>query len=103
MALRRAIGLFLALTLYGLLSAPAPAEIRLAEAAIGALLVLGVGLSRPLSVATGHALLERDSPSWETPAVLALAVLLWCPLMRGVWLDWAPGDMVRDVVPLLNL
>ncbi|MFC5359989.1 hypothetical protein [Azospirillum himalayense] len=102
-ALWRAAGLFLALVLYGLLSAPAPAEIRFAEAMIGALLVLGVGLLRPLSVATGHALLERDSPSWETPAVLALAVLLWCPLLRGVWLDWAPGDMVRDVVPLFYL
>ncbi|QCO16247.1 hypothetical protein D3869_00105 [Azospirillum brasilense] len=103
MALRRAIGVFLALALYGLLSAPAPAEIRMAEAAIGALLVQGVGLSRPLSVATGDALLARDSAPWEMPAVLALAVLLWCPLMRGVWLDWAPGDMVRDVVPLLYL
>ncbi|MGY0714788.1 hypothetical protein [Azospirillum argentinense] len=103
MALGRAAGLFLALILYGLLSAPAPGRIRLAEAAIGALLVLGVGLLRPLSVATGHALLERDSPPWELPAVLALAVLLWCPLMRGVWLDWAPDDMLRDVVPLLYL
>lgn len=103
MALWRAAGLFLALVLYGLLSAPAPAEIRPAEAVIGALLVLGVGLLRPLCVATGQTLLERGSPPWEMPAVLALAVLLWCPLMRGVWLDWAPGDMVRDVVPLLNL
>ena len=103
MALWRAAGLFLVLVLYGLLSAPAPAEIRLAEAAIGALLVLGVGLLRSLCVATGQTLLECDSPPWETPAVLALAVLLWCPLMRGVWLDWAPGDMVRDVVPLIYL
>lgn len=102
-ALWRAAGLFLALVVYGLLSAPAPAEIRPAEAVIGALLVSGVGLLRPLSVATGHSLLERDSPPWEMPAVLALGVLLWCPLMRGVWLGWAPGDMVRDVVPLLYL
>ncbi|KAA0684622.1 hypothetical protein [Azospirillum brasilense] len=99
----RAAGLFLALVFYGLLSAPAPAEVRPAEAMIGALLVLGIGLWRPLSVATGQTLLEGDSPPWETPAVLALAVLLWCPLMRGVWLDWALGDMVRDVVPLLYL
>lgn len=102
-ALWRSAGLCLALILYGLLSAPAPAQIRLIEAVIGALLVLGVGLLRPLSVTTGHALLERDSPSWERPAVLALAVLLWCPLMRGVWLDWSPGDMLRDVVPLFYL
>ncbi|WP_343069006.1 hypothetical protein [Azospirillum tabaci] len=102
-ALWRAAGLSLALVLYGLLSAPAPAEIRLVEAAIGALLALGVGLLHPLSVATGHTLLEREMPPWELPAVLALAVLLWCPLMRGVWLGWAPGDMVRDVVPLLYL
>ncbi len=99
----RAAGLFLALVLYGLLSAPAPAEIRPAEAAIGALLVLGVGVLRPLCVATGQTLLERASPPWEMPAVLALSVLLWCPLVRGVWLDWAPGDMMRDVVPLLYL
>lgn len=103
MALWRAAGLSLALAVYGLLSAPAPAEIRLAEAAIGGLLVLCVGLLRPLSVTTGHTLLERDPPPWEMPAVLALAVLLWCPLMRGVWLGWAPRDMVRDVVPLLYL
>ncbi|WP_246653592.1 hypothetical protein [Azospirillum formosense] len=102
-ALWRAAGLFLALVFYGLLSAPAPAEIRPAEGMIGALLVLGVGLRRPLSVVTGQTLLEGGSPPWEAPAVLALAVLLWCPLMRGVWLDWAPGDMVRDVVPLLYL
>ncbi|CAO3374931.1 hypothetical protein [Azospirillum argentinense] len=103
MALVRAAGLFLALLLYGLLSAPAPGQVRLAEAAIGALLVLGGGLLRPLSVVTGHSLLERGSPPWEMPAVLALAVLLWCPLMRGVWLGWAPDDMLRDVVPLLYL
>ena len=103
MALWRSAGLFLALAVYGLLSAPAPADIRPAEAVIGALLVLGVGFLRPLYVATGHSLLDRESLPWELPAVLSLAVLLWCPLMRGVWLGWAPRDMVRDVIPLLYL
>ncbi|MCW2236935.1 hypothetical protein [Azospirillum canadense] len=97
------MGLFLALALYGLFSAPAPSDIRMAEAGIGLLLLLAIGLRRPLYVATAHALRDPRLDGWETPAVLALAWLLWVPVLRGVWVGWAPGDMLRDVVPLLYL
>lgn len=99
----RAQGLFLALALYGLFSAPAPPDLRLTEGAIGLLLVLAVGIRRPLYVVTGHALRAADAAPWEAPVILALAWLLWVPLMRGVWVGWAPGDALRDVVPLLYL
>ncbi|MBP2296719.1 hypothetical protein [Azospirillum rugosum] len=99
----RALGLFLALALYGLFSAPAPPDIRMAEAGIGLLLLLAIGLRRPLYVATAHALRDPRLAGWETPAVLALAWLLWVPVLRGAWVGWAPGDMLRDVVPLLYL
>ncbi|WP_448206234.1 hypothetical protein [Azospirillum sp. sgz302134] len=96
-------GLFLALALYGLLSAPAPPALRWVEAAIGALLVLAVGVLRPLFVVTGHALRDPSADAWEPATILALGWLLWVPAMRGVWVGWAPGDMLRDVVPLLYL
>lgn len=99
----RAWSLVLALVVYGGLSAPAPAELRWAELFIGAVLILGVGWLRPLSVVTGHALTDDGGARWETPALLALGWLLWAPLLRGVWLGWAPGDMLRDVVPLFYL
>lgn len=99
----RVRGLFLALLLYGLSSAPAPPGIRAVEAAIGALLMLAVGVRRPLFVATGHALRAPDVAAWELPAILALSWLLWVPLLRGAWVGWSAGDMLRDVVPLLYL
>lgn len=99
----RALGLLLALAIYGLFSAPAPSGIRLAEAAIALLLLLVVGVRRPLYVVTGHALRDPHLARWETPALLALAWLLWVPLLRGLWVGWVPGDMVRDVVPLFYL
>jgi len=99
----RVRGLFLALALYGLLSAPAPPGVRMIEAAIGALLVLAVGVQRPLFVATGHALRTPGVAAWEAPAILALFWLLWAPLLRGAWLGWEPADILRDVVPLFYL
>ena len=99
----RVRGLFLALLLYGLLSAPAPPGIRVVEAAIGALLMLAVGVRRPLLVATGQALRAPGVAAWELPAILALSWLLWVPLLRGAWVGWSAGDMLRDVVPLLYL
>jgi len=96
-------GLFLALALYGLLSVPAPPALRATEITIGVLLGLAVGVRRPLYVLTGHALSESGTARWELPAILAFAWLLWAPMMRGVWVGWAPADMLRDVVPLFFL
>jgi hypothetical protein len=99
----RVHGLFLALVLYGLLSAPAPPALRAAETVIGALLLCAMGVRRPLLVATGHALGTPGLPSWQAAGILALAWLLWVPLLRGMALGWAARDMLRDVVPLLYL
>lgn len=99
----RVRGLFLALALYGLLSAPAPPGIRVTEALIGTLLVLAVGVQRPLFVATGHAVRAPHVAAWELSAIFALSWLLWVPLLRGAWMGWDAGDMLRDVIPLLYL
>ena len=96
----RASGLFAALALYGLLSAPAPPEVRVVEAAIGALLMAVLGLERPLAVATGHALRAPDLPGWEAVGAAAFVWLLWAPLVRGLTLGWDGAAVLRDVVPL---
>nr|WP_246500084.1 hypothetical protein [Azospirillum soli] len=85
------------------MSAPAPPGIRVVEAVIGSLLLLAVGVRRPLFVATGHALRTPGVAAWEVPAILALSWLLWVPLLRGAWVGWGAGDMLRDVIPLLYL
>ncbi|HYG89135.1 MAG TPA: hypothetical protein VD978_23070 [Azospirillum sp.] len=99
----RAQALFAALALYGLLSAPAPPAVRLVEAAIGALLVVCVGIERPLMAATGHALRSTALPPWESVGTAAFVWLLWAPLVRGLTLGWEPEAIVRDVVPLVYL
>jgi len=96
----RAAALFAALALYGLLSAPAPPEVRAVEAAIGALLLAGSGWRRPCAVATGHALRAPALPGWEAIGILSFAWLLWAPLVRGLTLGWEPAAVLRDVVPL---
>lgn len=96
----RASALFAALALYGLLSAPAPPEVRAVEAVIGALLVASLGLERPLAVATGHALRAPALAGWEAVGALAFVWLLWAPLVRGLTLGWEVGAVLRDVVPL---
>ncbi|WP_448189810.1 hypothetical protein [Azospirillum sp. sgz301742] len=96
----RASALFAALALYGLLSAPAPPEVRVVEAVIGALLLAGIGLERPLFVATGHALRVPDLAGWEAVGVAAFVWLLWAPLVRGLTLGWEAAAVLRDVLPL---
>nr|WP_207457989.1 hypothetical protein [Azospirillum sp. SYSU D00513] len=102
---RRLSTLVLALAVYGALSVPAPPELRFAELAIGALLALTAGLWRPLTVVTGHALRGRGGgrDAWELLGILALAWLLWVPLLRGAWQGWSLANTLRDVVPLLYL
>ena len=89
-----------ALALYGLLSAPAPPEVRAVEVAIGALLLAAVGLIRPVMVATGHTLRAPGLPEWEAVGGAAFAWLLWAPLLRGLMLGWDMAAVLRDVVPL---
>jgi len=94
------VALLGALALYGMLSAPAPPEVRVVEAAIGALLLGALGWRRPCAVVSGHALRAPALPGWEAVGVLSFAWLLWAPLVRGLTLGWEPGAVLRDVVPL---
>lgn len=90
-----------ATVLYGFLGTPAPPVLRWIELAVAALLLLAVGLRRPLLVAVGSAL--TGGPGWAAAGMLAMSWLAWVPLLRGVWLGWGAGDIVRDVVPLVFL
>lgn len=92
-----------AIVLYGLLSAPAPPVVRGVELAVGLLLVLAVGVRRPLVIATGGLAAAGWAAGWERVGAPAFLWLFWAPLVRGVWLGWEAGDMLRDVIPLLYL
>ncbi len=92
-----------ALVLYGLFSAPAPAEVGLVEAVVGLLLVVATGWHQPVAVFSGAVLLGPGARRFETIGAVALAGVLWLPLVRGAALVWAARDMVRDVVPLFYL
>ncbi len=92
-----------AVLLYGGFSAPAPADPGWAEAAIGVLLAVAVGPVRGAVIVAGGGLAAGARRGWATAGTLALAWLLWVPLLGGLAADWAPADIVRDVVPLLFL
>lgn len=90
-----------AVGLYGFLGTPAPPGLRWIEIGIAGLLLVAAGLRWPVMAAAGRAL--RDGPGWAAVGTAALAWLTWVPLLRGVWQGWAPGDILRDVVPLFFL
>jgi hypothetical protein len=96
-------GLALALAGYGLLSAPAPAQVGLRELPVAIGLVLAVGPVRPVLLGTGALLVARDARPYEVAGTLAFLYLLWIPLLRAVLLGTALPDVVRDVVPLIYL
>lgn len=96
----RAAALCAALVLYGLLSAPAPPEVRWIEGGIGGLLLLALGWRRPCAVMSGQILRSPALAGWEAVAVLSFAWLLWVPLVRGLAMGWEPAAVLRDVVPL---
>lgn len=99
----RVLALVAAVVLYGVLSWPAPPEVRVVEVAIAALLVAAAGIARPWAVVSGHALHRPGAPPWEATAVMAFAALLWPPLARGLALGAGMADVLRDVVPLIYL
>lgn len=92
-------GLTAALCLHALFGVPAPAEPGLAEAGIGAGLLVAAGLRWPLRIVSG-ALLADPVAGWCRAGCVAAAVLLWLPLLRAVRLGNDPADVLRDVVPL---
>lgn len=96
----RLAALCAALALYGFLSAPAPPEIRVVEAVVGALLVATVGVRTPMRLAAARTL---DGWWWEAVGTLAFLWLFWVPLLRGAWLGWGLGDVLRDLVPAVYL
>lgn len=89
--------LFLAVTLYGLFSIPAPPSVRWAEAAVGCLLLAVTGLRRPASLLSGHAAAVAVD-GWGCAMALSFLWLAWAPLLRGLSLGW--DGIARDVVPL---
>jgi len=89
-----------ALIVHGVWSAPAPPSLGSAQVAIGFLLMVAAGWSRILAVFSGALLLHRRLRLWEAVGCLCFVWLLWVPLLRGVGVDWAVKDILRDVVPL---
>ena len=93
----------MAVILYGALSSPTPDVPGRREALIGLLLVLAVGIRQPIFAFTGARALDRDAPSIERVGAIALPLMFWIPLLRGLATDSEPAAIVRDVVPLLYL
>ncbi len=95
--------LALALAIYGGFSSPTPDDPGWAEAAIGVLLVLAIGLGRGVAVASGALLARPDASLLMAAGSLALVWLLWVPLVRGAAAGWDPEAILRDLIPLLYL
>jgi hypothetical protein len=86
----------LALVVHAGFGAPAPPAIGWPEIAVGGLLLSAIGLGPLACVFMG---LRLGSPS-AAPVSVAFAILFWVPLLRGAMRGWAPGDILRDAVPV---
>lgn len=89
-----------ALLLQGAASRPAPPVLRWEiEGVIALLLLLAIGWRRPLALAVGR----LPDEGWIRAGTVCLMILLWAPLLRGLWAGWPLADMLRDVIPLFFL
>jgi hypothetical protein len=89
-----------AILIFGLFSQPAPAGLGPAELLIGLLLLASVGPVRAGLFAVGLQLRAPGRDRLELIALLALPLLLWPGLLRGMAMGWSGRDIIRDVVPL---
>ncbi|EWY38838.1 membrane protein [Skermanella stibiiresistens SB22] len=98
-----AVGLAVALLVYGCLGSPAPPGIGPAEAVIAFGLFCAVGVARPLGVGSGLMLIAPAARPHEITGTAAFLYLLWVPSLRAALMGNDPEDVLRDVIPLIYL
>jgi len=87
----------LALALYAVLGTPTPDYPGVIEGAIGALLVLAVGLPQ-----ASYAILpQKDAPLWHGAGKILLLYGLSVAVLGGALRSFAPGEIMRDILPFL--
>lgn len=91
-----------AILIHGAVGLPAPQTFGLAEASVGACLLMATGFGALFRFGSG-AVLWSSGPAWAAVGAVGFLWLLWVPLMRGVAAGHAPEDIVRDVIPLVFL
>jgi hypothetical protein len=91
-----------AVLVHGAVGLPAPQAVGLAEAVVGACLLMAAGLGTLVRFGSGAVLLS-PGPAWAVVGASGFLWLLWIPLLRGAAAGHAPEDVVRDVVPLVFL
>lgn len=107
-ALWPAVPIVAALLLYGSGSQPAPIEFGWVEMLVGGLLLVCVSPRAiwRLLCGGGESATTTHLPFIQnTPAVVSWAfyLLLWPPLLRGIWMDAPAWSILRDVISLLFL
>lgn len=94
----RFYALYAAIFVYALFSSPTPDRVGMAEAAVAAFLMLAVGVAGAPS-----AFMRRLPSAALSYHRLFLLWMLSVPLIVGVINAHAPGDILRDMVPVIFL
>ena len=90
--------LFSAIIIYALFSSPTPDHIGWVEWVIGGLLIVSVGLKRPIK-----GLIGRGLPLYLIGHRFFLFYMLTVPLALGVFYGNETPDVIRDFIPIIFL
>ena len=89
--------LLAACVFYGLFSSPTPDTPGLAEAAIGLLLIMAIGLPALLSLSFNTV---TGSPAWQRISTIILLYMVFVPAFIALLAGADINDIVRDIIPL---